>query len=223
MTICSGIHHNNGKNCSLLLLLTTLVVSGCPDKSEPGDSATEASTGTSGLTSTGSEPPVTTSGGTGGSVCQEACEHLFACKSMFAPTVAACVSVCMAELNGTAECASAAEDYWGCLGDAPCGDAQYGPGGVCNVPYADYTVSCVGCPTGVDSFDDMPGKCGAWIECTHLTSVSFFCEGDSCTCRVLDEEFVTCPAADVCAGDDAAVLDAAAACCEMPFILTKPL
>ena len=206
------------------MLLTTLVVSGCPDKSEPGDSATEASTGTSGPTSTGGEPPVTTSGGgTEGSVCQETCEHLFACKSMFAPTVAACVSVCMAELNGTAECASAAEDYWGCLGDAPCGDAQYGPGGVCNVPYADYTVSCVGCPTGVESFDDMPGKCGAWIECTHLTNVSFLCEGESCTCRVEDEEFVTCPAADVCAGDDAAVLDAAAACCEMPFIMTKPL
>lgn len=199
-------------NLIVVLLSATLIA--CP-KDQDQDSATESGGGSTSTTTDATSGAPTTGEG-GASRCQKICEHLVECGSMFAPTVAVCVALC-ADKSGTPDCVSATAEWFECIGDAPCGDEQSLPGGMCAVCYADFAVSCAGCPAIAEQ-GDAPGSCSAMADCPHLVTVDFVCEGDTCVCELEDEQFASCPAMDVCAGDDAAIFAAASACCEMPFV-----
>lgn len=197
------------------ICLSLLALAACP-KDQPG--ASESGTGDTAASDTTAEPTPTEAGETAGSsVCQEACEHLTACgNQLLAPSMAGCISLCEAsDLIDTEWCKSAALDWYACLTDAPCEEIMPGPSGVCAVPFADYSVSCVPCSASIEP--DTADRCFATAECSGGFAVSFGCEGDTCTCQLDGEIFATCPAASACASDDAAIQAAAEQCCKMPF------
>lgn len=197
------------------LCLALLALAGCPKDPAPGEGGT-GSASDSDADGTTSEPTPTEAGAES-TVCQEACLHLTECgNDLLAPNMPFCVSLCeSSDLIDTEWCKSAAIDWYTCLATAPCEDTNPGPSGTCAVAFADYTVSCAQCPSYIEP--DTADRCFATNDCTHGFAVSFACEGDTCTCDLDGEVFATCPAASVCAGDDAAIQAAAEACCEMPF------
>lgn len=205
-------------------LCVLLLLTACP-KDDPGTSQGDASTGsTSAVTTpTGDMDDTAETGATGGaSVCAEACAHLFECDNkLLAPSVSGCINLCeAAALTDTEWCHSAAQDWYACLGAAPCDDMMPGPTGTCAVAFADYSVSCTPCAASIEP--DTADRCFATAECTGAFAVTFACEGDTCTCNFDGESFKTCPAAGACATDDAAIQAAAEACCEMPFTPAVP-
>jgi hypothetical protein len=197
--------------------LPALLLTACP-KADPDTS--ESATGTASTSSasdSASSMPTSETGGTAGtSVCSEACAHLFECgNQLLAPSVAGCISLCeSADLLDTELCRATAQGWYACLADAPCEDTNPGPAGACAVPFAAYNVSCIPCFASFDT--ESADECYAEAECPDTFAITYACKGNTCTCS-LDDEFASCPAAGVCAGDEAALQAAAEACCGLAF------
>ncbi len=201
----------------LSALLPALLLTACPKSDPDPDEGATGSAASSEASDAASSTPTGETGETaGGSVCSEACAHLFECgNQMLAPSVAGCVSLCeSADLIDTDLCRAAAQAWYACLGDAPCDETDPAPGGACAVPFAAYNVSCVPCFASFEATS--ADECYAEAECSDSFAITYACEGDTCTCT-LDEEFASCPAAGVCAGDQAALQAAAEACCGAAF------
>jgi hypothetical protein len=207
------------------LLSLTLALAACPPE-DAGDT-TDGATTTAGTDT--SEVPTTGEPATGDEqalLCQQACAHLEACGGdsiYFAQFgLSGCVSLCeRAALLDTEFCRSSVVDLYTCLRDGSCEDVAGVPSGACGVANADYAISCAGCPAFI--VGSASEACGAGVDCVHAWTVEFACAGDTCRCIYDDDgddpevEFAACPAAAVCAADDATIYAAAEACCDMPF------
>lgn len=209
------------------LLSIVLVLVACP-KGDPGDTDSDAA-GATGAASTADEP---TGGGASSLLCEQACAHLEACGgdsiyfTMFG--VSGCVSLCeRAALLDTGFCSSATVDLYSCLRDGSCEDVAGVPSGACVPANIDYTISCAGCPAYTDGPEG--DGCAASADCVHAYAIDFVCEGDTCSCTADDYDisgesvvYASCPAAGVCGQGDAAILAAAEACCDTPFVPLMP-
>ncbi len=192
-------------------IAAAVLLAGCPDKSDDTDDASGSATTDESMTSTTPTTGADTGGQTG--ACQAACEHLVECKHPDITDVAACTASCMNDdLPDEPPCNAARDAYWSCVAGAACSDVIDFPAESCGVQYFNYLHTCAGCQVAVES--PGPAQCGVIGECPDGTSVAFVCGGGDCRCQGDEDEAVKAwPAANSCAGDEAALRGAAAGCC----------
>lgn len=216
--------------------------SACPEKENESASGSESNTGTpttSEATTTdattnaateASTTEPTTTATTGEALCEvdmadfeascdQVCEVYASCPADVDPV--ACAENCKTDtlFKDTPACLCSGTAWNTCAAALDCeeldavGTVASSP---CFAEYSSYLIHCADCHVQPEFLTE--DVCVTGVECPDVLGVGFICQQDTCVCNDGETDYASCPAAGVCAGMDAAALNAAATeCCGIPF------
>ncbi|MCY0989362.1 hypothetical protein OV203_19640 [Nannocystis sp. ILAH1] len=151
--------------------------------------------------------------------CDQVCEVYASCPTDVDPV--ACAENCKTDtlFKDTPACLCSGTAWNTCRGALDCEgiDAIMMVADTpCFAEGAAYLIHCADCHVQPEFV--AADVCVTGVECPDALGVSFICQQDTCVCNDGEKDFASCPAAGVCAGMDAAALNAAATeCCGIPL------
>lgn len=151
--------------------------------------------------------------------CASLCEVFGGCDPEVDP--AACATSCGQDrlVKDTPACLCSATAWNDCRAALDCdglASVDLHSDTPCFIEGANYLVRCGDCLVAPDFI--APDQCTTLVECPDVLGVSFVCSGGTCRCHDGEQEFASCPDRGLCAGQDAAALNAAASeCCGVDF------